>query len=169
MTLPKWIMDKKAIVSMKCDDDECFRYAVTLALNPTNTHHPGRITAELREQSRSLNWEGTRFSVPPENIGEFEEKNSIGINLIGLSGNRIIALKVSGWKYWRIVTLFFHEDRYYVVKNVSRLWSSQISRSNKSRIFCDRCLSSFHSTNGFDKHFTVCYPLTTPVEAVQYK
>ena len=91
---------------------------------------------------------------------DFEENNSIGINLIGLLGDKIIALKVAGWKYWRVVTLFFHEDRYYVVKNISRLWSTQINRGNRSRIFCDRCLLSFGSMIGFDKHLTVCYPPT---------
>ena len=41
--LPKSIASKKAIINMKNDDDECFKWAVTLALNPTDIH-PERIT-----------------------------------------------------------------------------------------------------------------------------
>ena len=162
MTLPKWIRDKKAVISVKCDDDECFKYAVTLALNPADTH-PERISKELKEQSEELNWEGTEFPTLPDGIKKFEENNSIGINLIGLLDDKIIALKVAGWTYWKVVTLFFYEDRYYVVRNISRLWSSQISKSGKSRVFCGRCLLSFCNTSGIDKHLIDCYPTSTPV------
>jgi hypothetical protein len=162
MTLPKWIRNKKAIINMKNDDDECFKWSVTRALNPTDKNSV-RISKELKRQSEELNWEGIGFLTSPDGIEKFGENNSIGINLIGLSGDKIIALKVAGWKYWRIVTLFFHESRYYVVKDTSRLWSSQISKHEKSRVFCNRCLLSFYSTDGFDRHFTICYPTSTPV------
>ena len=65
---------------------------------------------------------------------------------------------MAGWTYWRVITPFFYEDRYYVVKNISRLWSSQINRSRRSRIFCDRCLLSFGGKVGFDRHTLTCCP-----------
>ena len=129
---------------MKCDDWVSFKWTVVRALHPVE-RNANVLSKILKKQSVSLDWSSL-------NVFDFEESNSIGINLIGLSGDRIIALKVAGWKYGRIVTLFFHEDRYYVVKNISRLWSSQISRGRRLRIFCDRCLTSFHSMKGFDKH-----------------
>jgi hypothetical protein len=39
---------------MKNNDDECFKWAVTRALNPINIH-PERISKELEEQSKELN------------------------------------------------------------------------------------------------------------------
>jgi hypothetical protein len=68
-------------------------------------------------------------------VPDFEKNNRIGINLIGLLGDKIVALKLAGWTYWKVVTLFFYEDRYYVVKNISRLWSSQINTGRNSRVF----------------------------------
>ena len=132
MALPKWIEDKKAIINMKCDGCFSFKYAVTRALYPVEKR-TGIVCKVLEEQSEGLDW--SSVVVP-----DFERNNGIGINLIGLSGGKIVALKVAGWTYWRVITLFFYEDRYYVVKNISRLWSSQINRSRRSRIFCDRCL-----------------------------
>ena len=34
--LPKWLADKKAIVNMKNEDDQCFKWRVTRALNPVD-------------------------------------------------------------------------------------------------------------------------------------
>jgi hypothetical protein len=52
--LPESIKRKKAIINMKNNDDECFKWAVTRALNPINIH-PERISKELEEQSKELN------------------------------------------------------------------------------------------------------------------
>ena len=61
--LPKSIASKKAIINMKNDDNECFKWAVTRALNPTDTH-PKIISKELKEQSEELNWEGPNSQHP---------------------------------------------------------------------------------------------------------
>ncbi|CAB3989184.1 Hypothetical predicted protein [Paramuricea clavata] len=80
MPLPKPIEKKKAIINMKNTDDECFKWAVTRALNLINIH-PKRISKELEEQSKELNWEGTEFPTPLNNIKKFEENNNIGVNV----------------------------------------------------------------------------------------
>jgi hypothetical protein len=54
--LPKSIASKKAIINMKNDDDECFKWAVTSALNPTDTH-PEIISGKLKQQSKEMNWQ----------------------------------------------------------------------------------------------------------------
>ena len=41
--LPEKIAKKKAIVNMKNEDNECFKWCVTRALNPVK-NHPERIT-----------------------------------------------------------------------------------------------------------------------------
>ena len=59
-------------------DDECFTCAVIRALNPINIHQE-RISKELKELSKKLNWEGTEFPTPLNNIKKFEENNNIGV------------------------------------------------------------------------------------------
>ena len=40
-----------------------FKWAVTRALNPVNKNTE-RITIELREQAKTLNWDGINFPTP---------------------------------------------------------------------------------------------------------
>src|SRR6218665_2155668 len=56
------LANKKAIINMNNDDNECFKWCVTRALNPTD-NNPQRITNKLIEQSRQLDWSGIEFSV----------------------------------------------------------------------------------------------------------
>src|SRR6218665_3421733 len=50
--LPVELANKKAIINMK-NDDECFKWCITRALNPTD-NNPQRITNKLIEQSKKL-------------------------------------------------------------------------------------------------------------------
>ena len=42
---PKWLKNKKATINPKNNDDKCFQYAVTVALNHEKIkNHPGKIS-----------------------------------------------------------------------------------------------------------------------------
>ena len=45
---------------MKNEDQECFKWSVTRALNPV-VDNPKRVTKILKEQVEILNWEGVNF------------------------------------------------------------------------------------------------------------
>jgi hypothetical protein len=152
--LPKSIASKKAIINMKNDDDECFKWAVTPALNPTDLH-PERITTELREQSGELNWEGTEFPTPLNNIKKFEENNNIGVNVFSADeGLKVYPLRISGKT--DPVNLFLWKNHYSVIKDMSRLVSSQISKNEHKKHICGRCLNSFGSNELLKKHLELC-------------
>jgi Rho termination factor, N-terminal domain len=51
--LPDNLAAKKAIINVKNDDDECFKWCITRALNPSDKNQE-RITKELMEQSKKL-------------------------------------------------------------------------------------------------------------------
>ena len=53
ISLPVELANKKAIINMKNDDNECFKWCITRALNLTNNHDE-RITNKLIEQSKKL-------------------------------------------------------------------------------------------------------------------
>ena len=61
--LPKFLAAKKAIINLKNEDDECFKWAITRILNPVEKHSE-RIDRKLRETSTELG--GT------ENASQFE-------------------------------------------------------------------------------------------------
>ena len=60
--LPKFLAAKKAIINLRNEDDECFKWAITRALNPVEKNSE-RIDGKLRETSKTLNWEGLKFPV----------------------------------------------------------------------------------------------------------
>ena len=70
---PKWLKDKKSTINPKNNDDKCFQYAVTLALNLDNIdNHPERISKiepfidhyswkDINFPSTSKNWTKIRI------------------------------------------------------------------------------------------------------------
>ena len=52
--LSKFLAAKKAIINLKNEDDECFKWVITRALNRVG-NHPERSDRELREKSKVLN------------------------------------------------------------------------------------------------------------------
>ena len=52
--LPRFLAAKKAIINLKNEDDECFKLAITRALNPVEEHSE-RIDKILQEKSKVLN------------------------------------------------------------------------------------------------------------------
>ena len=71
--LPKFLAAKKAIMNFKNEDNECFKLAITRALNPVEKNSE-RIDKKLRETSKDLNWEGLKFPVNLSDINKFENQ-----------------------------------------------------------------------------------------------
>ena len=81
--LPKFLAAKKAIINLKNEDDECFKWAITRALNPVEKNSE-RIDKKLREKSEVLNWDCLKFPVNLSDINKFENNNSsISVNVLG--------------------------------------------------------------------------------------
>ena len=68
--LPKKIRDKNAVINMKNDDDQCFKWSISRALHFVKDH-PERITKTLKEFSERLNWDGLTFPVDLKQIKIF--------------------------------------------------------------------------------------------------
>ena len=152
--LPESIKRKEAIIDMKNNDDECFKWAVIRALNPINIH-PERISKELKEQSKELNWEGTEFPTPLNNINKFEEDNNIGVNVFSADeSQKVYPIKLT--KQSNPMNLFLWKNHYSVIKDMSRLVSAQISEGKRRKYICNRCLNALGSDELLEKHLELC-------------
>ncbi len=69
---------------MKNDDDQCFKWAVTRALNPVNRDSE-RITKKLKDQAEKYDWGGITFPTKVKDIHIWEKnnENKIKINVFG--------------------------------------------------------------------------------------
>ena len=81
--LPKILAAKKAIINLKNEDDEYFKWAIRRTLNPVEKNSE-RIYKKLREKSEVLNWDGLKFPVNLSDINKFDNHNSsISVNVFG--------------------------------------------------------------------------------------
>ena len=168
LPLPKKIATKKAVINMKNDDDQCFKWSVVRALNPVDVH-PERITKELKDQSERLDWSGLKFPVDLKQIIIFEKFNpSISINVFGFEGD-VYPLRLSKSKSERSereqsektqVNLLLISDgekqHYCLIKSLSRLLSSQMSKHDHANSFCLNCLNHFPNEEKLKIHEEYC-------------
>ena len=156
--LPKELTDKKAIINMKNEDNECFKWCITRALNPVDKH-PERITKILRLQAEKLNWKGLKFPMELKNIHRFETLNEIAVNVYGYE-REVYPLRVSKAVYKECINLLLiskeEKKHYCLIKSMSRLLSSQKSTKQHKKFFCLRCLNSFGTQELLDKHLQLC-------------
>ena len=58
--------------------------------------------------------------------------------------------------YEKTVNLFFYDDHYGVVKNLSRLVSTQLNKKVHKKHICNRCLNHFWSPKMLENHLELC-------------
>ena len=73
ISLPDWIMRKKAIKNIKNNDDKCFLWCVLRYLHP-NDINEHRLT-DLKQYVNTLNTKGIKFPVKLKDIPKFESLN----------------------------------------------------------------------------------------------
>ena len=148
--LPGFLAAKKAIINLRNEDEECFKWAITRALNPVEKNSE-RIDIKLREKTEVFNWEGLKFPVNLMDINKFENHNSsISVNVFGYA-NLVYPLRISKHNYKRESTvnlLLISDDtkqHYCLIKDISKLLSLQTSKHSHVRHVCFRCLITFNS------------------------
>ena len=159
--LPPVLANKKAIINMKNEDDQCFKWCVARALNPTDKDQE-RITKELRIQAEKLNWNEIKFPVSLNDIDKFERQNAgISVNVFGYEGD-IYPLRVSkvcdNVCDSKIVDLLLiandSTQHYCLIKSLSRLLRSQTG--DHTMHYCRRCLNGFREIQSLAKHNEYC-------------
>ena len=159
LPLPSKISTKKAVINMKNNDDQCFKWSVTRALHPVDIH-PERITKELKDQSERLDWSGLKFPVDLKQIIIFEKLNpQISINVFGFEGD-VYPLRLSKSERTQIVNLLLISDgekqHNCLIKSLSRLLSSQMSKHDHTKSFCLNCLNHFPNEEKLKIHEEYC-------------
>ena len=154
LPLPRKIATKKAVINMKNDDDQCFKWSVVRALNPVEKNSE-RITNELKEQSERLDWSGLKFPVKLDQIVIFEKLNpQISINVFGFEGD-VYPLRLSKSKS-DLLLISDGEKQHCLIKSLSRLLSSQMSKHDHANSFCLNCLNHFPNGEKLKIHEEYC-------------
>ena len=80
---PKWLKDKKCTVNQKNNDNKCFQYATTLALNHDKINkHPQRIS-RIKPFIENYNWNDINFPATKKDWNRFEVNNkNVALNIL---------------------------------------------------------------------------------------
>ena len=157
----KFIVAKKAIINMKNNDNECFKWCVTRALNMKKKNNE-RIDKELIEKSKEFHWEGIEFPVKLDQIEKFEKNNAdISVSVFGFENKKFHPLKKLKYfdrKYHIDLLLISNEttSHYCLINNFSRLMTSSTSKNEHKKYFCRNCLQGYYSKEARAKHWTYC-------------
>ena len=131
--LRKELANKKAIINMQNKGNKCFLWCVLRALNPREKDQQ-RIDKKLKEKENTLNMDGIEHPVSLKDIDKFENQNpTISITVFGYKEKGVHPLRNSDNmdREHKIRLMLIEKDgvqHYSLVKNVSRLLSSQVSK-----------------------------------------
>jgi hypothetical protein len=135
---------------------------VTRYLNPVKRDGE-QIDGNLRLKAEEYDVTGVNF--PASYKDGFERNNNIGIVVYSLEGpedyekkgiRRVTPWKQNKGKYEKVVKLFYYDGHFSVVKNESRLISSQRSKNLSKKYVCSYCLNPFCSPEALNIHLEIC-------------
>ncbi|XP_071055501.1 uncharacterized protein [Onthophagus taurus] len=158
--LPQEIANKKACINIKnYEDDACLAWCLTAALHPANLHQDR--TSSYPHYSQALHLQGITFPIILKDIIKIEKLNNLSINVYELVQN-LDKYAVEGPIYFtkqrreiHINLLHLYENgkgHFVLIKNLSRLISSQCTNRNGSIHLCDGCFTRFSSNEKLIAH-----------------
>ena len=131
---------------------------------------PQRVS-NLRKFTDNYDWSGLEFPVSIKDIGKFETRNNISVNVLAVEG-RDIYIHRKGRRMGpagprscsdpmgrEINLLIVSEDgirHYSAIKSLSRLLSSKNSNTKCKQHFCMNCLQGFTQESSRDQHQVYC-------------
>ena len=161
---PKWLKDKKCIVNKKNNDNKCFQYAATLAINFDDIDRNPQRVSKIKPFIDNYNWNDINFPAAKKDWNKFELNNkNVSLNMIYvpfntkkfeiaykskynlIRDNQIILLMISNGENWH----------YLAVRSLSRLLRG-ISSNHDGDYYCLKCFHSYRTENKLNVHKKIC-------------
>ena len=83
----KWLKNKKSIINPKNNDDKCFQYAVTLALNLDKIRKDPQRISKIKPFIEQYNWKDIDFPATSKDWRKLEPNNEIALNILYVPHN----------------------------------------------------------------------------------
>ena len=165
--LPRFLEKKKCIINpQNKNDHKCFLWCVAihdvLKENP-KLYNPERLPGIVRNGAKRYNLKGIKFICDFREIDKFEKNNNLSINVFGYYENRKIysmRLGKQGCELENYINLLYIDDgkekHFCLIKDLSRLTSSQTNNHQKKKWICFNCLQHFEEKKTCEQHFKLC-------------
>ena len=80
---PEWLKNKNATINPQNNDDNCFQYALTVALNHQNIVNNPQIISKIKPFIDQYNWKEIDFPSHSKDWKKFEQNNkTIALNIL---------------------------------------------------------------------------------------
>ena len=161
---PKWPKDKKCAGNQKNNDNKCFQYVTTLALNFNKIDKNPQRISRIKPFIENYNWNDINFPATKKDWNRFEVNNkNVALNILYVPfntkkieiaykskynlvrDNQIILLMISNGENWH----------YLAVKSLSRLLRGITSNQNGD-YYCLNCFHSYRTENKLNAHKKIC-------------
>ena len=161
---PEWIKNEKTTINPKNNEDKCFQYALTVALNYEQIKKNPQRISKIKPFIDQYNWKDIDFPSHSKDWKNFESNNkSIAFNILYVPHNtgkirhaykskynlnrknQVILLMITDGKKWH----------YLAVKSLSALFKG-ITSKKKGDFYCLNCFQSYKTENKLKKHEKVC-------------
>ena len=160
---PKWLKDKESTINPKNNDDKCFRYAVTLALNLDKIKRDPQRTSKIKPFVNQYNWKDIDFPPTNKDWKKFELNNEVVLNILYVPHNtrkiqvaykskqnltcdkQLILLMITNGEKWHYLT----------VKNLPGLLRG-IASTHKEDFYCLYCFHSYRTKHKLESHKKIC-------------
>ena len=166
--LPDYLKNKKAIVNVKNDDNECLKWALLSCKYPVEKNAQ-RVTKYVAHEGE-LNFTGIDFPTPLSQIPKVEHLNNLAINVFGYSESaRVHPLYLTKNHSTSPINLLLitkvedgETQRHFCwIKDFNKLCFDQTKHSGK-KFFCLRCISQHSSERTLEEHLIYCKGVDAP-------
>jgi len=141
--LPRDITTKKVVINVQSMDNACFAWSVVAALYPAEKHVDR--TKSYSHYTSVLNLQDIQFPMTLKDITKFKRLNRMSVNVYTIEEQKIFPIRLTDDKKEKHVNLLYVQDprddkvgHFVLIKNLSRLVSSQLSKKEHRKYFCDR-------------------------------
>ena len=160
---PIWLKDEKSTINPINNDDKCFQYAVTLALNLDKIRKNPQRIFKIKPSIDQYNWKDIDFPARSNDWRKLELNNEIALNILYVPHNtrkihvayksmhnltcdkQVILLMISNGENWHCLT----------VKNLPGLVRG-ITSNHKEDFYCLNCFRSYRTKNKLKEHKKIC-------------
>ena len=150
LPLSDYIAKRKAVINPQNGDEKCFKWAIIAVDKWMDIDsHPERVP-NLSEFADNYDWSELELPVSIKDIGKFEIKNNVSVNVLSLEGKDIYILRRGGKDsqdpqgsraatHREINLLIISENginHHTAIKSLSRLFRSSNTKHKCKQYFC---------------------------------
>ena len=157
------LKEKKSTINPINNDDKCFQYTVTLALNLDKIRKNQQRISKIKLFIDQYNWKDIDFPATSKDWKKFELNNEIALNILYVPHNtrkihvaykskhnltrenQMILLMITDGEKWHYLT----------VKNLSGLLRG-ITSNHKEDFYCLNCFCTYSTKNKLEAHKKIC-------------